>query len=270
MLTEDQDLPNSPPLRALESSWFAPPTSDLPSQPGALIGRDRELSHLRQMLARPEVRLLTLTGAGGTGKTRLAIELAVKERDAFEHGCVFVDLAPVSSAALVPTTLAAAVGLRDIGTQPLLETLKLYLRERHILAVLDNFEHLLDAAPLLPELLAASTRLNIIVTSRAALRLWRWEHEFAVAPLAVPDLASRRSLQHLVALAGLAILPSFQEAVLTGFGGRLRFGATVAFVVAATPFAVAGIPNACWSLLAGLIASHLAERHELKEVKATA
>jgi predicted ATPase/pimeloyl-ACP methyl ester carboxylesterase len=172
-----------------ESSSLAPRSHELPPQPTALIGRGRELSHLTDILTRPEVRLLTLTGVGGTGKTRLAIEVAAAQCESFEHGCVFVDLAVVSTPAVVPSALATAVGLRDIGSQPLLDTLKLYLRERHLLAVLDNFEHLLDAAPLLPDLLSAAPRLKVIVTSRAALRLWRWEHEFAVPPLALPDRA---------------------------------------------------------------------------------
>ena len=179
------------------SSSLAPRTHDLPPQPTALIGRQRELSQLTDILARPDVRLLTLTGAGGTGKTRLAIELAAAQYDWFEHGCVFVDLAVVSTPAMVPSALATAVGLRDIGTQPLLETLKLYLRDRHLLAVLDNFEHLLDAAPLLPDLLGAAPRLKVMVTSRAALRQWRWEHEFSVPPLALPDAATPASPESL-------------------------------------------------------------------------
>jgi non-specific serine/threonine protein kinase len=196
---------NSTRLRTAETSWSAALSRDLPSQPTALIGRQRELSQLRHMLARPEVRLLTLTGAGGTGKTRLAVQLAAAHGDAFEHGCVFVDLSPVSSPALVPSVVAAAVGLRDIGTQPLLETLKLYLRERQMLAVLDNFEHLLEAVSLLPDLLTASSRLKIVVTSRAALRLWRWEHEFTVAPLAVPDAPSRAAPDRLASVPSVAL-----------------------------------------------------------------
>jgi predicted ATPase len=95
--------------------------------------------------------------------------------------------------------------VRDIGSQPLLDTLKLYLGERHILAVLDNFEHLLGAAPLIPDLLTASTRLKIIVTSRATLRLWRWEREFAVAALAVPDLAARATPDSLALVPSVAL-----------------------------------------------------------------
>jgi predicted ATPase/pimeloyl-ACP methyl ester carboxylesterase/DNA-binding CsgD family transcriptional regulator len=187
------------------SSSLAPRVHDLPPQPTPLIGRQRELSHLTEIIARPEVRLLTLTGAGGTGKTRLAIELAASQHASFDHGCVFVDLAAVSTPALVPSAVATAVGLRDIGSQPLLETLKLYLRDRHVLAVLDNFEHLLEAAPLLPDLLSASPRLKIMVTSRAALRLWRWEHEFAVPPLALPDATAPPTPESLASVPSVSL-----------------------------------------------------------------
>jgi predicted ATPase/pimeloyl-ACP methyl ester carboxylesterase/DNA-binding CsgD family transcriptional regulator len=159
----------------------------LPAQPTALIGRDRELTELRRQLLRPDVRLLTLTGAAGTGKTRLALEVAADLFDTFEHGSVFVELTPVRDPALVTPAIAAAVGVHDAGGQPLIETLKTFLRTRHVFLVLDNFEQVLAAAPLVAELLAASTALKALVTSRAALRLLRWEHEFPLPPLRVPD-----------------------------------------------------------------------------------
>jgi predicted ATPase/pimeloyl-ACP methyl ester carboxylesterase/DNA-binding CsgD family transcriptional regulator len=159
----------------------------LPSQPTRLIGRERELAELGQQLARSEVRLLTLTGPAGTGKTRLAIHLAAERGETFEHGSVFVDLAPVRDPALVVSALASGLGLLDVGSQPLIDTVTHFVRDRHLLVVLDNFEQVLEAAPLLADLLAASPRLSLLVTSRAALRLWRWEHEFPVAPLALPD-----------------------------------------------------------------------------------
>ena len=99
---------------------------------------------------------------------------------------MFVDLAPISTPGLVPSAVATAVGVRD-GTQPLVETLTLYLRERHLLAVLDNFEHVLDAAPLLAELLAAAPGLKVLVTSRDGAAARAGEHEFPVPPLALPD-----------------------------------------------------------------------------------
>jgi non-specific serine/threonine protein kinase len=178
---------------------------DLPPRPTALIGRQQEFAQLGEILGRPEVRLLTLTGAAGTGKTRLAIELAASHRESFEHGCVFVDLVGVSAPALVLSALAAAMGVRDIGSQPLLETLKLYVRDRSLLVVLDNFEHLLEAAPLLPDLLGASPRLKVLVTSRAALRLWRWEHEFDVQPLGLPEAATVSTPESLARVPSVAL-----------------------------------------------------------------
>jgi predicted ATPase/pimeloyl-ACP methyl ester carboxylesterase/DNA-binding CsgD family transcriptional regulator len=159
----------------------------LPSQPTPLIGRERELAELARQLARAEVRLLTLTGSAGTGKTRLAIQLATEQGHQFEDGSVFVDLAPVRDADLVLSTIASAMGLLDVGSQPLMETLQHYLRDRRLLLVLDNFEQVLEAAPRLADLLAASPGLKLVVTTRAALRLWRWEHEFPVPPLALPE-----------------------------------------------------------------------------------
>ena len=122
---------------------------DLPSQPTPLIGRERELAELGQQLTRSEVRLLTLTGPAGTGKTRLAVQLAAERGETFQHGTVFVDLAAVRDPALVSSAIAGALGLLDVGSQPLIETVKHFLRDRHLLLVLDNFEQVLEAAPLL-------------------------------------------------------------------------------------------------------------------------
>jgi non-specific serine/threonine protein kinase len=221
---------------------------DLPPQPTALIGRQRELVQLKQILARPEVRLLTLTGAGGTGKTRLAIELATLHRESFEHGCVFVDLVGVSAPALVPSALATAVGLRDIGSQPLLETLKLYVRDRNLLVVLDNFEHLLQAAPLLPDLLGASPRVKVLVTSRAALRLWRWEHEFAVPPLGLPDTAIASTPESLVKVPSVALFVERARARRADF----TIGAHNAATVAEICVRLDGVPLALELAAAGI------------------
>jgi predicted ATPase len=155
----------------------------LPSQPTALIGREHEVAHLRELLLNPEIRLLTLVGTGGTGKTRLALAVAADLVDAFEHGVIFVDLCAAPSPADVVPTIARALGLVDLGTHVRLDRLRQYLATRDLLLVLDNFEHVLGAAPLIAELLAACSSLKILVTSRAGLRL-RWEHEFPVQPLA--------------------------------------------------------------------------------------
>ncbi|HEX5707051.1 MAG TPA: tetratricopeptide repeat protein, partial [Pyrinomonadaceae bacterium] len=136
---------------------------------------------------REDVRLVTLTGPGGSGKTRLALHVAAGMLDAFPDGVFFINLDPVSDPHLVVSTVAQSLGVKEVGGTTLDESLKRYLRERAVLLVLDNFEQVVSAAPLLASLLEASLRVKILVTSRAVLRL-RGEHEFQVPPLLLPDL----------------------------------------------------------------------------------
>ena len=158
----------------------------LPTPPTPLIGRDRERRTVGSQLRRAEVRLLTLTGAGGVGKTRLALAVAEDLLDAFEDGVVFVDLAPIVDPALVPSVIAGALEAGEAAGKSLTECLVDHLRGRSLLLVLDNFEQVLAAAPLLSELLTACPGLKALVTSRAALHL-SGEHEFLVPPLELPD-----------------------------------------------------------------------------------
>jgi non-specific serine/threonine protein kinase len=176
----------------------------LPPQPSALIGRAQQVRHARDRLLRPEVRLLTLTGSPGTGKTRLAIAIAETLLHAFTGGVAFVDLSPLADPRLVLPTIAQACGVREPGDQRLLEALAEAVRPRQLLLVLDNFEHVLSAGPDLADLLVACPNLKLLVTSRERLRL-RWEQELPVPPLAVPDLRQLPPVEHLAEVPAVAL-----------------------------------------------------------------
>jgi predicted ATPase/class 3 adenylate cyclase/DNA-binding CsgD family transcriptional regulator len=193
------DLPaDFPPLRTLDIR----PTN-LPVQATPLLGREREVAAVGALLRRVDVRLLTLTGTGGTGKTRLAFQVAADLLEDFTDGVYFVALAPISDPALVVATIAQTLGVTDTGGQPLLEQLKAYLHGKQLLLLLDNFEQVLAAAPMVGELLAAAPLLKVLITSRAALHVYG-EQEFPVPPLALPELAQLS----LVALDILAQYPA--------------------------------------------------------------
>src|SRR5262245_61096232 len=176
-----------PPLKTLERR-----ASNLPAQMTPLIGRVQEAAAACALLRRPDVRLLNLLGPGGTGKTRLGLQVASDMLDEFESGIYFVGLTPISVPGLVTATIAQTLGLKEGSGQPVIESLKDFLRDKHLLLLLDNFEQVVDAAPLLAELLAAAPRLKMLITSRAVLHL-SGEHAFPVPPLALPDSASLQS-----------------------------------------------------------------------------
>jgi predicted ATPase/DNA-binding CsgD family transcriptional regulator len=161
---------------------------NFPAQVTPLIGREQEVVAVVDLLGRPEVRELTLTGTGGIGKTRLGLQVAGELLDTFADGVYFVPLAPISEPALVAVTIAQTLGIKETGERSLLDLLKHFLQDKHVLLLLDNFEQVTAAATVLAELLAACPYLKLLVTSRAMLRV-RGEHEFRVPPLALPDLA---------------------------------------------------------------------------------
>jgi predicted ATPase/DNA-binding CsgD family transcriptional regulator len=176
------DIPSDfPPLRTLDLR-----PNNLPTQLTALIGREQEIQSATALLRRPSVRLVTFVGPGGTGKTRLALQVAAEVSADFGDGVFFVNLAPITNPELIATTIAGILGLREVAGQILWETLQHYLRTRRVLLVLDNFEQVLGATPLVADLLRAAANLKVLVTSRSVLHV-SGEHEFSVPPLALPN-----------------------------------------------------------------------------------
>ena len=161
------------------------PASSVPAPRTSFVGRAAELAQLAELLSREDVRLVTLSGPAGIGKSRLAIEGARRLGDRYPDGVVFVPLEGIADASLVVATIATAIGIREVGTGPL-EALVAYLRGRSMLLVLDNFEHVIAAAPVVSSLLEQAAGLNVVVTSRERLQL-RGEHELPVPTLSAED-----------------------------------------------------------------------------------
>ncbi len=175
------------PLTEKPAPSAAPLRSTIPAQATTLIDRDREVATICQQITEGGVRLLTLYGPPGIGKTRLAIQAATVIRESTRIEVFFSSLATISDPDLVATTIVQALGISESTVASAVEQLKTIIGERRIVLVLDNFEHVLPATPLIAEMLAACSRLSIIVTSRAVLRL-RSEHQFPVPSLKVPNL----------------------------------------------------------------------------------
>jgi predicted ATPase/class 3 adenylate cyclase len=205
-------LPNEfPPLRTLENR----PTN-LPVQPTPLIGRARELAALAELLARAHVRLVTLTGPGGSGKTRLGLQAAAELVEGFPQGVFLVALEPIADPGLVLPTIAQTVGLKETGTAPVADSLKEFLAPKKVLLVLDNVEQLVEAAPQLADLLTAAPQLKLLVTSRTPLHVSA-EHEFPVPPLALPDPAHLPELASLSQYESVALFVERARAVKADF-----------------------------------------------------
>jgi predicted ATPase/DNA-binding SARP family transcriptional activator len=192
------------------------PARQLPVPPAPLIGRTSALASLRTRLRQTGARLLTLTGPPGIGKTRLALELARQLQGDFDDGVCFVALAPIRDPALLAPTIAQALGLKVAGEQPALDLLKRYLADKSLLLLLDNFEQIVAAAPVVAELLDAGPRILILVTSRVRLRL-RAERQYPVPALALPRSADRADAAAIAGAPAVALFVERAQAIAPDF-----------------------------------------------------
>jgi predicted ATPase/DNA-binding SARP family transcriptional activator len=188
----------------------------VPAQPNEFIGRERELQEVVELITARGLRLVTLTGTGGIGKTRLALAAAERLAEQFEDGVWFVDLSALSDPALVVPTLAQALGVTESADQPVDAAVEAYVAEKQILLVTDNFEQVSDAAPSLSRLVQGAPRLTIVATSRSALHVLG-EHEYSVPPLAVPDPSRRDDLSSLAMFEAVQLLVARARAVARRF-----------------------------------------------------
>ncbi len=220
-----------PPPRTLEMP------SHLPPQATSFVGREREIAEVCELVRHS--RLVTLTGPGGAGKTRLSLRVAEQLRPEYPGGAFFVELAPISDPGLIPTTIAQSIGLREDPKQPVAELLEAYLRELHLLLVADNFEQLVAGAPLVGRLLAAAPHLTVLASSREVLHL-SGEQEYPVPPLGVPNPSALPPLESLTGYDGVALFIQRARAVQPDF----RLDEQNASAVAAICARLDGLPLA--------------------------
>jgi len=223
----------SPALGAGESlpaPSLSPPRHNLPFPTTSFVGREQDLAQGCALLRTSGVRLMTVIAPGGSGKTRLALEIAAALLPHFADGVCVVDLAPLRETALVAAQIARTLGVQEDPTQPVTVTLQTYLRDRQLLLVLDNFEHLLDAAPLVVVLLAHAERLKVLATSRAALQV-RGEQRFPLAPLSLPTQAMSVLPAGSPMSAAVQLFTERAQAVRPDFVLTAQNGAAVAEIV---------------------------------------
>jgi predicted ATPase/transcriptional regulator with XRE-family HTH domain len=232
----EHDRSAAPPSAAATIGAATPRPPHLPSPLTSLIGRERELTTAALLLA-GGTRLITLTGPGGCGKTRLALAIAERmmaggpEAQTYPDGIAFVDLSAIADPDLVAPAIASALELREREGQPLVETLLAYLRSRRLLLLLDNFEQVVEAAPLLSRLLAACSALTVLVTSRVLLRL-SGEREYGVPPLPLPEAGLAADPTALAACPAVALFVQRAQMSQAGFVLSSENAAAVAEICA--------------------------------------
>ena len=207
-----------------------PQPAALPVAPTPLIGRERDVAAACTLLCGGQVRLLTLTGPGGIGKTRIALAVAQELQSEFTEGTAWVDLASVTDHQLFGVAVAQALGIREAGDQPPGDLVLATLAQSHLLLVLDNCEHLLPATPFIAALLATGSRLAVLATSRSRLRL-RGEHEVPVSPLPLPRIAESTSRsQEISEVAAVRLFVERAQAVSPEFKLSQENAAAVAAI----------------------------------------
>jgi predicted ATPase/class 3 adenylate cyclase len=221
-----------PPLKSLNVS-----SNNLPIQLTSFIGREKEIAEVRQAIG--EQRLVTLTGPGGSGKTRLALQVASEMIEYFQDGVFFVALAPITDPGLVPSTIAQSVGVSETAGRSILDGLKDYLQSKSLLLLLDNFEQVIPAGSLVAELLRTSGGLKVLVTSREGLRV-SGEQEYFVPPLSLPSLTQLPSVESLSQYAAVELFLQRAQSVKPDF----RITPNTAAAVAEICYRLDGLPLA--------------------------
>jgi predicted ATPase/class 3 adenylate cyclase/Tfp pilus assembly protein PilF len=223
-----------PALKTLDAHF-----NNLPAQPTSFVGREHETAAILALMRNPQVRLLTLTGPGGTGKTRLSLQVAVDVLDEYEHGVWFVELAPITDPALVLRSIATILGIKEGRGKSLEKLVSEHVRTRQMLLVIDNLEQVVEAASIFSNLLAVASRLKILATSREVLHL-RGEHNYPVPPLSLPDIKRGQSLGALSQNEAVALFVQRGRAA----NPDLKFTEDSAMVIAEICVRLDGLPLA--------------------------